>query len=151
MNFELSGNSVFKSAAKGLRICFAAAGIFFLSVPNANAQTFLSNAELLELLPGATLYSKNDRGMPWAQINSLPDGKNKGTVRSVFGKRRPYAKWFVRDGQWCENWGVGETCWRVERLDFQTLRMYGKNGKPRNHLWMLQREDITGLGYRAPA
>lgn len=115
-----------------------------LSAPAAVAQTFLSNAELLEIFPGATIYSKNDRGTPWAQIYSEPDGKIKGTVRSIFGKRRHYAKWFVRDGQWCENWGVGEACWHVERVDFQSLRMYTLKGKPRPNLWMLKRKDITG-------
>ena len=75
-----------------------------VSAPDARAQTFLTNAELLELLPGSTIYSKTDFGRPWAQIYSAPDGKIKGTIRNVFGKQRKYAKWFVRDGQWCENW-----------------------------------------------
>ena len=115
-----------------------------MSAPDAHAQTFLTNAELLELLPGSTIYSKTDFGRPWAQIYSAPDGKIKGTIRNVFGKQRKYAKWFVRDGQWCENWGVGQACWHVERVSFQSLRMYTLDGKPRRNLWTLQREDITG-------
>ena len=115
-----------------------------VSSPDARAQTFLSNAELPELLPGSTIYSKTDFGRPWAQIYSAPDGKIKGTIRNVFGKQRKYAKWFVLDGQWCENWGVGQACWHVERVSFQSLRMYTLDGKPRRNLWTLKREDITG-------
>lgn len=125
-----------------LAVCLAL--VLIMPAPAAHAQTFLTNAELLEIMPGSTIYSKNDRGRPWAQIYSEPDGKIKGTIRSVFGKSRKYAKWFVRDGQWCENWGVGETCWHVERVGFQSLQLYSLDGKPRRNMWMLEREDITG-------
>jgi hypothetical protein len=121
-----------------------AAAVLCLSAPSAGAQTFLSNSELLEIIPGSTIYSKAERGTPWAQVYSEADGKMKGTVRSIFGKRRYYAKWFVREGYWCENWGSGEACWRVEKVGFNALRLYTRDGKPRRHLWNLKRPDITG-------
>ena len=132
------------SAAKGLRTACAAAGFLCLSVPGAAAQTFLSNAELLDIIPGSTIYSKTDRGTPWAQVYSEPDGKTKGSIRGIFGKRKYYAKWFVRDDQWCENWGNGQACWRVEKVDFRSLRLYNRDGSARPNLWTLKREDITG-------
>lgn len=138
----LRPRSIYAASPGFLIVCLSS--FLCLSAPTAYAQTFLSNAELLEILPGATIYSKTDRGKPWAQIYSEPDGKIKGTIRSIFGKRRHYAKWYVRDGQWCENWGVGEACWHVEKVGFQTLRMYTLDGKPRRNFWMLKRKDITG-------
>lgn len=144
MQFKVLGKTMLTSVAKGLRAGCAAAGILFLSVPSAVAQTFLSNAELLELIPGSTIYSKTDFGRPWAQVYSEPDGKIKGSIRGIYGKRRAYAKWFVRDDQWCENWGSGQVCWRVEKVDFRSLRLYNRNGSARPNLWTLEREDITG-------
>ena len=144
MKGKFSGQSIFMSAAKGLRTACAAAGFLCLSVPGAGAQTFLSNAELLDIIPGSTIYSKTDRGTPWAQVYSEPDGKTKGSIRGIFGKRKYYAKWFVRDDQWCENWGNGQACWRVEKVDFRSLRLYNRDGSARPNLWTLKREDITG-------
>ncbi len=132
-----------KPASVGVLACCVAA-LLCLTAPSGGAQTFLSNSELLEIIPGSTIYSKADRGTPWAQVYSEADGKMKGTVRSIFGKRRYYAKWFVREGYWCENWGSGEACWRMEKVGFRSLRLYTRDGKPRPHLWMLKRPDLTG-------
>ena len=113
--------------------------LFSFAAPMASARTFLNDAELLDAIPGMTVYSKTDRGTPWAQNYSVSDvdDKKKGSIRGIFGKRKYYAKWFVRDGKWCENWGKGQACWNVERVNSTSLRMF--NGDtPRPNLWNLK-------------
>ena len=113
--------------------------VVFLAAPMARAQTFLTDAELLDAIPGMTVFSKSDRGTPWAQNYSVSDvdDAKKGAIRGIFGKRKYYAKWYVRDGKWCENWGSGQACWSVERVDSTSLRMY-IGAKPRPNLWHLK-------------
>ena len=130
--------SLFDQASCGW-IAGLAVAVVFLAAPMARAQTFLTDAELLDAIPGMTVYSKSDRGTPWAQNYSVSDvdDAKKGAIRGVFGKRKYYAKWYVRDGKWCENWGNGQACWNVERVNSTSLRMY--NGtKPRPNLWNLK-------------
>ena len=112
---------------------------FCISAPFANAQTFLTDAELLDVIPGMTVYSKTDRGVPWAQNYSASDvdDAKKGAIRGIFGKRKYYAKWFVRDGKWCENWGKGQACWNVEQVNSTSLRLYS-GSTPRPNLWYLK-------------
>ena len=116
-----------------------AVAVVFLAAPMARAQTFLTDAELLDAIPGMTVFSKSDRGTPWAQNYSVSDvdDAKKGAIRGIFGKRKYYAKWYVRDGKWCENWGNGQACWSVERVDSTSLRMY-IGAKPRPNLWHLK-------------
>ncbi|MBC7676740.1 MAG: hypothetical protein H7173_11930 [Rhodoferax sp.] len=116
-----------------------AVALVFLAAPVARAQTFLTDAELLDAIPGMTVFSKSDRGTPWAQNYSVSDvdDAKKGAIRGIFGKRKYYAKWYVRDGKWCENWGSGQACWSVERVDSTSLRMY-IGAKPRPNLWHLK-------------
>ena len=116
-----------------------AVAVVFLAAPMARAQTFLTDAELLDAIPGMTVFSKSDRGTPWAQNYSVSDvdDAKKGAIRGIFGKRKYYAKWYVRDGKWCENWGSGQACWSVERVDSTSLRMY-IGAKPRPNLWHLK-------------
>ena len=131
-------SGIFRPTPSGwFAIC--AAMLISLTAAGASAQTFLSDAELLATIPGMTVYSKTDRGTPWAQNYSMSDvdDAKKGSIRGIFGKRKYYAKWFVRDGKWCENWGNGQACWTVERVNSKTLRMYG-GGKPRPNLWNLK-------------
>ena len=122
----------------GWLACLAVAFVV-LAAPVASAQTFLTDAELLDAIPGMTVYSKSDRGTPWAQNYSVSDvdDAKKGAIRGIFGKRKYYAKWFVRDGKWCENWGNGQACWNVERVNSTSLRMYSGT-KPRPNLWNLK-------------
>ncbi len=125
--------------AKGLRLGCAIAAFGF-AAPMASAQTFLTEAELLLLIPGASVYSKSDRGTPWAQNYSEPelDATLKGSIRGIYGKRRYYAKWYVKDDKWCENWGNGQACWNVEQVGEKALRLYNDNGRARPNLWYLK-------------
>ena len=138
MVIEFLRRSVFAPASSGF-VTSCAVALVCLTAPIASARTFLSDAELLATIPGMTVYSKTDRGTPWAQNYSASDVDDvkKGAIRGIFGKRKYYAKWFVRDGKWCENWGNGQACWKVERVNSTSLRLY--NGeKPRPYLWHLK-------------
>lgn len=110
-------------------LCFAA--------PMANAQTFMTEEELLATIPGSSISAKTDEGVKWVQNYSKANGKRKGAIKGLFKGEKITSKWFVRDGQWCENWGSGEGCWSVERVDAKSLRMYS-DGKPRPNLWKLK-------------
>lgn len=123
---------VFKSVVAGMGMV-----ILCLSAPAAKAQTFMTEDELLATIPGSSISSKTNEGVKWAQNYSKANGKRKGAIKGVFDGSKYDAKWFVKDGQWCENWGDGEGCWSVEQVDAKSLRMY-ENGKPRPNLWKLK-------------
>lgn len=110
---------------------------FGLAASVASAQTFLSEDALLATIPGSSVSSKTDKGVPWVQNYSAAKGKRKGVIKGNFDGSKYDAKWFVKDGQWCENWGDGEGCWSVEQVDAKSLRMY-VDGKPRPNLWKLK-------------
>ena len=110
-----------------------------VSVPTtATAQEYMSEKDLLTTIPGSTINAKSNDGTPWVQAYSgYKGGKKKGIIKGIFGDTKFDAKWFVQDGQWCENWGDGQACWQVERVDAKSLRMY-ENGKPKKNLWKLK-------------
>ena len=104
--------------------------LFCLSADAAQAQTFMTEDELLATIPGSSVNSKTNKGVNWAQNYSKANGKRKGVIKGIFDGAKYDAKWFVKGGQWCENWGDGEGCWSVEQVDAKSLPMY-ENGKPR--------------------
>jgi hypothetical protein len=102
------------------------------------AQEFMSEEELLATIPGSTIHAKTNKGVPWAQAyGAYKGGKKKGAINGILEGKKYKATWFVKDGQWCENWGDGEACWQVERVDAKSLRMYA-DGKARPNLWILK-------------
>lgn len=111
--------------------------LFCLSADAAQAQTFTTEDELLATIPGSSINSKTNKGVNWAQNYSKANGKRKGVIKGIFDCAKYDAKWFVKGGQWCENWGDGEGCWSVEQVDAKSLRMY-ENGKPRPNLWIFK-------------
>lgn len=128
------------SRLRSVRFAFSAAvaaAAFLLAAP-VFAQTFMSEDELLATIPGSTIDSKTDKGKKWAQAYSKFDGKHKkGAVAGKMEGQDYKAKWYVENGQWCENWGDGHACWEVERVDAKKLRFY-VDGKPRPNLWVLR-------------
>lgn len=113
------------------------AALFLFAAP-AVAQTFMSEDELLATIPGSTIDGKTDKGKKWVQAYSAFDGKKKkGAIAGKFEGADIKSKWYVEDGQWCENWGDGQACWQVERVSAKKLRMYA-DGKPRPNLWVLR-------------
>lgn len=110
-----------------------------LAVPgSALAATFMSEKELLATIPGHVVDGKTDKGVRWVQsYSAYQGGKKKGTIKGIFNDQKFDSKWFVQNGQWCEDWGDGHACWQVERVDEKSLRMYA-DGKPRPNLWVLR-------------
>lgn len=124
-----------------MKIAFAAA-LGLASVPimatASQGKTFMTQAELLAAIPGSTIDAKDNKGVAWAQsYSAFSGGKKDGVIKGNYGGKKYDAKWFVQDDQWCENWGDGQACWQVERVDEKSLRMY-ENGKPKKNLWKLR-------------
>ncbi len=112
----------------------------FLSISglSAQAQSFMTEEELLATIPGSMINGKTDKGAPWAQSYSKYKGsKKKGVIKGVMNDVKFDSKWYVENGQWCEDWGDGHACWQVERVDAKSLRMY-VDGKARPNLWVLK-------------
>lgn len=119
------------------RVIPVVATLFMFTAP-AFAQTFMSEDELLATIPGSTIDGKTDKGKKWVQAYSKYDGKHKkGAIAGKFDGADIKSKWYVEDGQWCENWGDGHACWQVERLGPKKLRMFD-GGKPRPNPWVLR-------------
>lgn len=104
---------------------------------SAKAQEFMTQSELLETIPGQTIQGKSKDGTLWAQAYGA--GTKKGKIKGVFGGSKYDAQWYVEGDKWCENWGDGQACWSVERVDDRSLRMYDTDGTPRKNLWVLQK------------
>lgn len=107
----------------------------------AIAQQFMSEAELLATLPGSQVsaISNADGKTKWSQAYSAYNGKKRGNISGVWnGKDRYKAKWFVRNGQWCEHWETGKACWHIERVSKKRLRIY-EDGKPLKNTWNITR------------
>lgn len=125
------------SRASILILASSVVSFVLLTAPMATAQTFMSEEELLATIPGSSINGKTDDGVSWVQNYSKANGKRKGAIKGLFKGDKIVSKWFVKDGQWCENWGSGQACWSVEKVDAKSLRMYS-DGKPRPNLWKLK-------------
>lgn len=102
------------------------------------AQSFMTEEELLATIPGSMINGKTNKGVPWAQsYGAYKGGKKKGAIKGIMNDTKFDSKWYVENGQWCEDWGDGQACWQVERVDEKSLRMYA-DGKPRPNLWILK-------------
>ncbi len=114
-------------------------GLMLVS-PLAISQTFLTKEELLETFPGATIsgISSKDGVSKWSQVyGEDKKGKAKGKGKGKFNGS-PYSyRWKVKKGKWCENWGDGNYCWDVERIDANTLQLY-KKGKALKNVWNIE-------------
>ncbi|MGB7270781.1 MAG: hypothetical protein WBC90_14815 [Albidovulum sp.] len=118
----------------------AVAGAFAISgfATIATAAEFMTEKELLQTIPGSVIRSTSRDGTKWVQSYSgYKGGAKKGIIKGNFGGTKYDAKWFLKKGQWCENWGDGQACWQVERVDEKSLQMY-RDGKAERHLWKLK-------------
>ncbi|MEL6432198.1 MAG: hypothetical protein AAFQ28_00175 [Pseudomonadota bacterium] len=134
-----------------LRVCFywtkrMAAFVACLMIAHlanavpAQAQQFMSEAELLATIPGSQIsgISNQDGKTEWVQAYSKYNGRTNGAISGLWdGKDKYKAKWFVRNGQWCEEWDSGKGCWQVERLSEKKLRIY-LDGKPFKNTWSIR-------------
>ena len=114
-----------KTTCKTLAVSLMIVGQF------AVAQSFMTEEEMLNTFPGATVtgISANDGRTKWTQTyDELKKGKTKGKGKGVFGKDPYKFSWRTKKGKWCENWVSGRACWDMERIDEKTIRIY-KKGK----------------------
>ena len=112
-----------------------AAASFFATATASSATVFLTQAELLALIPGHSISSTSKNGVKWVQNYAM--GKKKGAISGKFGKDAVKSKWYVSGNQWCEDWGDGKACWDVERVDASSLRMY-EDGVAKKNIWTLK-------------
>lgn len=106
----------------------------------AQAQQFMSEAELLATIPGnqVSAISNEDGKTKWVQAYSAYKGRKNGVISGLWdGKDTYQAKWSVKNGQWCEEWDSGQACWQVEKVGNKGLRIYS-NGKPLKNIWKLK-------------
>jgi hypothetical protein len=137
-SIEMRAFPKFAAALATGRTLAVAAGLVLASSMPGLAQNFMSEDELLATIPGSTIDGKTDSGVAWVQGYSKRKGNKKsGVIKGSFDGQEINSKWFVKDGQWCEDWGSGSQCWQVERIDEKSLRMY-ENGKPRPNPWVLR-------------
>ena len=108
----------------------------------ANAQTFMTEEEMINTFPGATIggISSQDNSTPWEQTYGQPKkGKKKGKGKGLWNNSDKYKfSWKIKKGKWCENWGSGSACWDVERINETTLQMY-KKGKKLPNVWNIMK------------
>lgn len=122
--------------------CMAALSVSVLvgGASDAQAQDFMTEAELLATIPGSQLsgVSNRDNKSTWVQAYSQASSKNTGLLNGLWNKKDKYqAKWSVQNGQWCEEWDGGSGCWHLEQIDAKTLRVYA-DGEPLKNPWKIR-------------
>ena len=102
------------------------------------AQTFMTEEEILNTMPGSTIFSLafSDGKTKAKQVIEKPkkEAKKKGKIVGDLGGEPYQSKWYVKKGQWCEEWPGGSACWQLERVNDTQIRVYD-NGKPHDQLW----------------
>ena len=88
----------------------------------ANAQEYMTEKELLSTLPGATIYGISEKDGKTRWVQTYGKGRKKGNISGVFGKDKYKAKWSISGNVWCEDWGCGNGCWQIVRIDAKTLQ-----------------------------
>jgi len=114
--------------------------LLFVLPANAQAQQFMTQAELLATIPGSQIsgVSNKDGKTPWVQAYSKSNSSKKGVVSGIWNKKSKYQmEWYVKGDQWCEKWDSGEGCWSIERVSAKKLRVH-KDGKPLKNTWNLK-------------
>ena len=111
--------------------------LYVVVSPYAIAQNFMSEQEMLDVFSGATisgifLYDEKTR---WTQeYEEIKQGQTEGIIKGDTGGNPYESKWFIRKGKWCENWGTGNGCYDLVRVDEKTIRAY-ENGAPLKMVW----------------
>ena len=98
----------------------------------------MSAEDLLAVIPGATLtgISNEDFQTRWTQ--TYDSGGPSGSSTGTFGERAYTSQWSVRRNLWCEDWGSGSGCWRLERVDAVTIQPYHGDRKLPNAWRIMQ-------------
>lgn len=125
------------NCSDGLTLAVTFAIAISLAPHGAGAQSFMSEEEMLATLPGAQVSGKSRDGTPWAQAYGKRSGnKTNGIFNGVFGTEKYKGKWAVRNGEWCEDTGDWQGCFRFVRTGDKTLAAY-RDGKQQND-WQIK-------------
>ncbi len=85
-----------------MKIISVLVAAFLLSL-SVNAQTFLTEDEMIETMVGATVsgVSSKDGTTPWSQTYLAPkkEGKKKGKVNGLWAGETYKAKWYIKKGK----------------------------------------------------
>ncbi len=108
--------------------------------PFSIAENFMSEEEMLDTFSSATisglfLYDEKTR---WTQVyDEFEAGQTEGIIKGEIAGKPYDSKWFIKNGKWCENWGTGNGCYDLVRVDEKNIRAYEK-GTPLKMLWEIQ-------------
>ena len=111
--------------------------VCFIVSPFSVAQKFMNEEEMLDAFSSATisgifLYDEKTR---WTQIyGEIKQGQTEGLIKGDAGGIPYESRWFLRKGKWCEDWGTGNGCYDLVRVDENTIRAY-QNGAPFKMAW----------------
>ncbi|MEX0351500.1 MAG: hypothetical protein AB3N15_18910 [Paracoccaceae bacterium] len=114
---------------------------FCVATPSG-ADGVMDAEELLATIPGAVLsgISNEDGATRWVQTYDRDGG-----AAGIFGQRTYRSNWTVRRDLWCEDWGTGSGCWRLERIDEDTIQPYHGDRKLEN-VWKIVRHADSANG-----
>lgn len=104
----------------------------WVAAPAAQAQTFMTEDEMLASLPGVQVNGTSQDGVAWAQAYSKRSGTKKdGIFNGVYGSDKYTGTWAIRNGQWCEETSDGwQGCFNFVRDGDKALISY-RDGKKR--------------------
>ncbi len=114
--------------------------LYVIVSPFAVAQTFMSEEEMLDSFSDITVsgLSKYDGKTRWTQVyDEIEQGETEGLIKGDIGGKPYQSKWFIKQGKWCENWGSGNACYDLVRVDEKTIRAY-QNGTALENLWEIE-------------
>lgn len=101
-----------------------------------HAGEMLTAQQLQALMPGATLSGISNEDYETRWVQTYGPGEKSGTSTGVFGERNYTTSWSIRRDLWCEEWSNRSGCWRLERVDENTLQPYAGQEKLLN-VWTI--------------
>ncbi|WP_127903516.1 hypothetical protein [Solirhodobacter olei] len=99
------------------------------------AASYLSQAQLLSMLPGHTVSGLAEDGTKF--VTNYGPGGRMGKAAGTYHNHPFEEAWYVQGNLWCENGGWGHVCYKVQQVDASTLQLY-YNGKALKHTWSLK-------------
>jgi len=121
------------------RLSFAVALLTaLLSSASAQAQTFLTDDEMMQRIVGKTLSGLTFKGNePWsAQVLPHKKGKPKGKMSGTHKGKDYTHSWKVKKGEWCVTRRNGTSCWQLEHVSDNEVRPWA-DGKATERVWRI--------------
>ncbi len=101
-------------------------------------ESFMTPEELMSTLVGKSLSGITTKGIPFTQtILAGKPGKKKGRIEGMQEGHSYESTWKIKGNRWCEAWPGGSDCWRLVKIDDNTVQAYRKK-KKLDHVWTLK-------------